>query len=159
MSKRLGAHLALAIVWCLLAGSFSGWNLLGGLLVGLFVISMYARATGGPGYAGRLLSFARFGLWFFGVLVRSNLEIAREIVTPGWSQSPRIIRYDVEGLTEEETTVLSSSMTLTPGTLAVDVSPDGKFLYLHCMYARDREQQVREIDALRERLERWVFRR
>ncbi len=157
MSVRLGLHLALAIVWCFLWGSFTAWNLLGGLLVGLVVISVFTRATDRKGYAKRLLNLVRFGLWFFVVLVRSNLQIAREILTPGWSQSPQILRYDVEGLTEVETTVLASSITLTPGTLALDVSDDGRFLYLHCMYAEDQRAQLRELDALRSRLENWVF--
>ena len=91
------------------------------------------------------------------LLIRSNLQIAREILTPGWAQSPRILRYEVGGLSEVETTVLANSISLTPGTLAVDVSDDGRHLYLHCMYARDRAAQLREIDRLRERLERWVF--
>lgn len=159
MSARIGVHLTLAVVWCLLTGSFSGWNLVGGLFIGLFVISAYSHVLEGGGYARRLLGLIWFGLWFFMVLVRSNLQIAREILTPGWSQTPRILRYPVSGLTDVETTILASSITLTPGTLAIDVSDDGAFLYLHCMYARDRAAQIKDLNALRERLERWVFTR
>ena len=91
------------------------------------------------------------------VLLRSNLQIAWEILTPDWKQAPRIVRYSVSGLTDVEKTVLSSAITLTPGTLAVDLSDDGKWMYLHCMYAEDRAAQIEEIDTLRLKLERWVF--
>ncbi|MEM1424014.1 MAG: Na+/H+ antiporter subunit E, partial [Planctomycetota bacterium] len=137
--------------------SFSVWNFGAGLLVGLGVLTLYSHAVEGRSYARRLFDLLRFAGWFFALLVRSNLQIAREILTPGWTQSPRILRYEAEGLTEAQMTVLANSITLTPGTLALDVSADGRALYLHCMYARDREEQIRELDTLRERLERWVF--
>lgn len=157
MSVRIGLNLGLAIVWCLLSGTFTGWNLLAGLLIGLVIISLYSHSGNGPAYAMRLVNLVRFGFWFTALLIRSNIQIAREIVTPGWSQTPRILRYDVHGLTDVQAAVLSSSITLTPGTLAVDISDDGRFLYLHCMYAKDRERQIHDIDVLRAKLERWVF--
>ncbi|GAB4552041.1 MAG: Na+/H+ antiporter subunit E [Phycisphaerales bacterium] len=157
MSPRIGIHLALALVWCALWGSFSAWNLLAGLLVGLGVLAAYSHAVDEKNYAKRLFNLVRFGVWFFVLLMRSNVQIAAEILTSGWTQTPRILKYSVEGLSDVEITVLANSITLTPGTLAMDVSDDGRYLYLHCMYAEDREAQLREIDTLRERLERWVF--
>lgn len=157
MSARVGIHLALAIAWCLLWGSFGTGNLVVGLAVGLVVVTVCSRVEEGPNYTRRLFDLVRFIGWFFWLLLRSNLQIAREILTPGWSQQPRIIRYPVEGLTPVQTTVLANSITLTPGTLAVDVSDDGRFLYLHCMYAGDSAALVCELDELRGRMERWVF--
>lgn len=159
MTGRLGFHLLLALAWCLLSGSFGAWNFLGGLLIGLVVITVSSREAGRLNYALRLLGYFRFGAWFLVVLVRSNIQIAWEILTPDWQQTPRILRYSVAGLTDVQKTVLSSAITLTPGTLAVDLSDDGEWLYLHCMYAEDREEQIAEIDTLRRKLERWVFAR
>lgn len=157
MSGRIGLHLTLAVAWCFLWGLFSVWNFVAGLAIGLGVLSAYSHAADGTSYARRLFNLMRFGGWFFVLLVRSNVQIAREILTPGWSQSPRILRYDAPGLSEAQMTVLANSITLTPGTLAIDVSEDGQALFLHCMYARDRDQQIRELDSLRDRLERWVY--
>ena len=56
-------------------------------------------------------------------------------------------------------TILTSSMrpTYPPGTLVVDVTPDGGLLYVHCMYAEDRATAITELRKLDERLQREVF--
>lgn len=154
---RVGFNLVLAVAWCMLAGSFSAWNFLGGVLVGAFVISGYSRVAGKSPYMRKLTNLIRFGSYFAAILIKSNIQIAREVITPGWSQKPRILRYPVDDLTDVQKTALANAITLTPGTLAVDISPDGAFLYLHCMYAESREQTIAEIDELADRLRRWVF--
>ena len=60
------------------------------------------------------------------------------MVTPGLSMTPRIIRYPVSGLSPIELTTLANAISLTPGTLSIDVSPDDEWLYVHAMYAEDR---------------------
>ena len=45
----------------------------------------------------------------------------------------------------------------TPGTLVVDISPDGKWLYIHAMYAKDPVATLAEIDDLQSRLRKAVF--
>jgi multicomponent Na+:H+ antiporter subunit E len=155
--RRFGFNLILGIVWCLLYGSFTSWNFIAGILIGALVITVFSRVVGAPPYIGKLWRLCRFTGYFFWILVKSNLEIAREVVTPGFTQQPRIIRYPVDHLTDVQKTTLANAISLTPGTLAVDISPDGAFLYLHCMYAEDRTAQIAEIDALADRLERWVF--
>ena len=155
--SRFGFNLLLAIAWCLLAGSFTAWNFLGGLVIGATILSLHGQATGRRPYLRRLVSLTRFAAYFFVILVKSNLQIAREVITPGYSMKPRIIRYPVGHLSYPKKTTLANAITLTPGTLAVDVSPDGEYLYLHCMYAEDRARQVADIDELAERLDRWVF--
>lgn len=154
---RFGFNLVLAVVWCLMWGSFSAWNLMGGMAVGAFVISGYSRVAGMSPYMRKLWHLLRFGIYFATILTKSNIQIAKEVITPGWSQTPRILRYPVGHLTDAQKTTLANAITLTPGTLSVDISPDGAFLYLHCMYAENREKAIGEIDELADRLTRWVF--
>ena len=70
---------------------------------------------------------------------------------------PRIIRYPVTGLSHTQMTTLASAITLTPGTLSADVDEAGQTLYIHCMYAHDRDAAVADLDELRDRLMREVF--
>lgn len=154
---RFGFNLVLGVAWCMLWGSFSSWNLAGGLIVGALIITSYARVRDQPSYVARIVNLIRFGCYFVSILVKSNLQIAREVITPGWTQTPRILRYPVGHLSDVRVTTLANAITLTPGTLAVDISPDGQYLYLHCMYAESRERQIAELDELADRLNRWVF--
>ncbi len=156
---RFALNLALAVIWCFLWGSVTAWNFVAGLLVGAVVVSVYGRATGDAGYLHSIWAKITFGLYFFRILTKANLQIAWEIITPGYNFKPRFIRYPVDGLDEVELTVLANAITLTPGTLVVDVSPDRKYLYLHCMYAENREAQVAEIDELADRIRKGVFSR
>ncbi|MDX1683104.1 MAG: Na+/H+ antiporter subunit E, partial [Phycisphaeraceae bacterium] len=108
-------------------------------------------------YGRKLLGLVRFFFYFVRILVVANLQVAREVLTPGFQMNPRIIAYPVDDLTDVQITTLASAITLTPGTLSVDVSDDGRVLYVHAMYARDRAAAFREIDQLRNRLMREVF--
>lgn len=154
---RFLANIALAVVWCALTGSVDEWNFLGGMFVGALVITAYNHATGARPYFRRGVGLLHFFVYFLVILVRSNLQIAWEVLTPSMHQSPRIIRYPVHGLTTGQLTALASAITLTPGTLAVDVSPDNEWLYIHCMYAKDRETAVAQLDELAKMMREKVF--
>lgn len=150
-------NLVLAVVWCLLAGSGSVWNFVGGLMIGCVVVAGFNRATGREPYLGRVGRLLRFAAYFVKILVKSNLQVAREVITPGFTMKPSILRYPVEHLSAVEKITLANAITLTPGTLTVDISPDGRFVYLHCMYAQSHDAALSDIDELAANLRKGVF--
>jgi len=150
-------HLFLLGVWLALTDEVSFLNVVLGLAVGAVVTSIVAVAFGRGGYLHRGWALLRFLGYFVRILIQANLQVMWEIITPGYTMTPRLIRYDVEGLTPVQITVLASAITLTPGTLTADVDEDGRYLFIHCMYAGDRDDAVRQIDELRGRLLREVF--
>lgn len=155
--RRFLLNLGLAIVWMGLTGSVSEWNFLAGLVVGALIISVYSGAAGEESYLGRgwrlLTCFAKFAR----MIVHSNMQVAWEVLTPKMHQKPRILRYSVEGMTDAHRTALASAITLTPGTLVIDVSPDDKWLYVHCMYAEDRDEAIRGLDEVARVVEKGLF--
>ena len=157
MILRLGADFLVAVLFSLWAGR-PGWpGFVIGLAVGFVVVSTSDLAFGRPNHGRRLLRMVRFAGYFLAILVRANLQIAREILTPGFSQTPRIVRYPVQDLDDVQVTVLANCITLTPGTLVVDASEDGRWLYVHCMYAEDRAKAIDGLRELEDRLRREVF--
>lgn len=150
-------NLFLALVWSLLTGSASPWNFVAGLFVGAFVVAGFTMITGRGNYIFRMIGLCRFAIYFVGVLVRANFQIAREVLSPKVAQRPRILRYPVDGLSRGQVTILANAITLTPGTLVVDASPEGDWLYIHCMFAEDEREALRSIDELAERMRREVF--
>jgi len=153
---RFLLNIGLAVMWCALS-SFNGWNFLGGFIVGALVVSAYSRATSGDKYISNAWRLLRFLAYFCRLLVQTNLQVAWEVLTPKMHQTPRIIRYPIEGMSDIERTTLANAITLTPGTLVVDLSPDERWMYIHCMYAQDRDSAVREIDDLWNGMRRGVF--
>ena len=69
---------------------------------------------------------------FFVGLVKANLDVAKRVITghirPGIVKVTPALRSDA-GLT-----LLANSITLTPGTLTVDVDEEDRSLYIHCLY-------------------------
>jgi len=153
----LGLNLVLAVLWCLLTGAFTPWNFAGGLAIGAVVVSVIESGAGRRPYLIRIALLFRFAIYFIRILVQSNWTVARAALNAGQPMHPRILRYPVEGLSPWHRLILSSAITLTPGTLTVDISPDGRWLYLHCMFAEDRDKAIRDIDDLAGKLRKWVF--
>ena len=150
-------NVLLAILWTFTWGSFDFYTLTAGFVLGYLLLGMYSRVTQVEGYGNKAWDLFSFLVYFIRILIKANLQIAYEIITPSNGQTPRIIRYDVSGLTDVQITTLANAITLTPGTLVIDISKDKRYLYIHCMYARDREAAVRELDELRNRLLSEVF--
>ena len=98
-----------------------------------------------------------FWCWYAWALVTSSKAVIKDLVTPGVQARSGIARVRSNCRTDAEVTLLSALITLTPGTLVVDISPDGKWLYLHCMYAQDPASTLAEIDDLAIRLRKAVF--
>jgi len=150
-------NLALATVFVALTGSVTFFDFVVGFIIGLGIVSLLSNAAGDGGYLRRIWGLLKFLVYFMYILIKANLEVAREIVTPGFSMQPRFMEYGVAGLTDVEVTTLANAITLTPGTLSADLSDDGETLMIHAMYARDRDEALAAIDQLRHWLLREVF--
>ena len=84
----------------------------------------------------------------------SSLRVAYDVLTPTLHMRPAIVAIPLDAETDLQITILANFITLTPGTLSLDVSPDRKTLYVHAMYVDDVDAFRREI---KEELERRVI--
>jgi multicomponent Na+:H+ antiporter subunit E len=155
--KMLLLNLLLALLWMFMWASYDIYTLTAGLVVGYLLVGFVSRATGQINYGTRIWKLLSFTAYFITILFKANLQVAREVITPGLGMSPRIIAYPVEGMSDIQITTFSNALSLTPGTLTTDIDEDGATLYIHCMYARDREQAMAGLNELRERIMREVF--
>ena len=139
-------NLVLTFVWCGLLGSLTLANLVSGFVVSYLLLWLVTRGhRGHDNYFGklpRLLGFLGYYLW---ELVKSNAIIAYDVLTPTHHMKPGVIGIPIKAQTDLEITVLANLITMTPGTLSLDISPDRKTLYVHAMYIRDPEALRRDI--------------
>ena len=84
-------------------------------------------------------------LFFLYELVKANLQVAYEVITPKLNMTPGIIMVPLDVKSDIGITVLANMISLTPGTLSLDVSNDKKVLFVHAMYIKDREKFIRSI--------------
>ena len=65
---------------------------------------------------------------------------------------PGVIAYEMEAHSDAEIMFLSSFISLTPGTLSLDVSDDRRVLYIHAMFLQDEEQLRKDLKELEFRI-------
>ena len=90
-------------------------------------------------------------LLFIRELVMSALKVAWLVVQPKLTIRPAIIAYPLTVTTDLQITLLANMITLTPGTLSVDVSADRKTLYVHAIDMDSKEGLIGSIAASFER--------
>lgn len=81
-------------------------------------------------------------------LIKSNINVAHDILTPRFRMTPGIIKIPVEVDTKSQLLALVNLVTMTPGTLTLDLSPDKKYIYIHAMYMKNREAFHKDIKTL-----------
>ena len=84
-----------------------------------------------------------FGLvtYFICELIRANLRLALDVATPRYHMKPGIIAVPLDATTDGQILLLSMLINTTPGSVALDVSPDRKILYVHVMYMTTPERR------------------
>lgn len=82
----------------------------------------------------RLLRLPGFLVWFVWQMIHANAQVALDLLTPGSKLRPAIVAYRARSKTPAELTALSNLITLTPGTLTVDLSTDEDNSAQHVMY-------------------------
>ena len=145
MQNKFLMNLLLALVWIALTGQFDFVNFLFGFVVSFFALWVIARGNQEKGYFYRLPKILSFFFFFIKELVKANLEVAFDVITPKFYMTPGIVKITLDARTDLEITLLANLITLTPGTLSLDVSDDRKVLYVHAMYIRDKDKFVLSI--------------
>jgi len=146
-------NFALALAWVALTGSFTGVNLLVGFVLGYVILGFALRHK--PvfaNYVSKVPRFIRFIGFFISELVMSNLKVAYDVLTPTHHMRPGVIAFPLEARTDGEITIVANLISLTPGTLSLDVSSDKKVLYIHVMYLDDERQVHDSIKYLESRV-------
>lgn len=93
-----------------------------------------------------------FLIWFFYKLVQANFLVAWEVVTPRHYMRPGIIAVPVRSRTNLEITLLANVISLTPGTLSIEVSEGHDILYVHALHIRTPEELRRQVLTFEDKL-------
>jgi multicomponent Na+:H+ antiporter subunit E len=141
------------VVWLMLTMEWTLANVMLGVVAALIAIAV-AQQGNMVLRAYRLFSLLLFFIWE--VLV-ANARMCVAILRPRLQLQPAIVAVPVEELSEQQLVVLATFVTLTPGTLSVDVSPDQSTLYIHTFHLDDVTQFRREVKENVQRRIQEVF--
>jgi multicomponent Na+:H+ antiporter subunit E len=149
-------NLLLAIVWAISTGVFTLSNLVIGLVLGYFALLLSRRAIGDSTYFVRVPRAVRFAFFYLWQLILSNLRVAYDVITPGYLMRPGVIAVPLDARTDAEITLLANLITLTPGTLSLDLSDDRRILFVHAMYLDEDDARL-TAKNIKDGLERRVL--
>jgi multicomponent Na+:H+ antiporter subunit E len=127
------------VTWMLLTGRFYLQNLIAGAVVSLIttiIFSKYFQID-----TRKLLNPKRYFwliiyiLYFTWECVKANFDVAYRVLHPSMPVRPGIVKVKLQLKRALARTILANSITMTPGTITVDIIEDT--LYVHCIYLKD----------------------
>ncbi len=145
MRKKFLINNMLMLVWVALTGEFMFPNFLFGFLIGFLAIWMAERNRSGRKYFKLIPTAISFIGFFFFELIKANIQVAYEVMTPTLYMKPGIVKVPLDAKTDLEITMLANLISLTPGTLSLDVTEEGDALFVHAMYVNDKEAFIHGI--------------
>lgn len=141
---RLLWNIILALFWSALWGSVNLTNLSSGFIIGYVVLWFLenTHAIENKNYGKRFWRILTFSIFFFKELLMSNIAVARDVLRLKPKFSPAIIKIPLSLNSDAQIAMLANVITLTPGTITLDVSDDKKFIYVHSMFFEPKEREA-----------------
>lgn len=151
MRHSIAIVLALTVVWMALWESASVGTLLVGLAVGGTVLWIIPSHQTGARFAFRPIRVIRLMVYFARALVMATALVAWEVATPQNRINQGIVKVPMRAGSNGLVTVVANMISLTPGTLTIEVLDDPLTLYIHVLHLRSLEDvrdEVRKLEGL-----------
>lgn len=143
-------NLLLALAWMALTGQFDPLNFIAGFVLGYLLLRLTHRRGEPLAYFRKAMLVIRFAGFYLWELVLANLRVARAVLSVKPKLAPAVIAIPLEARSDLAITLLANLITLTPGSLTLDISTDRSVMYVHTMQADDIDQvrlELKELEA------------
>ncbi len=136
-------HLLLMLSWVVLTGHYSPIDMIFGFTLSYIVLYLILGGNSDRKYFIQVPRLISLFFYFIRQMIISNVRVTVEVLVPAHGMRPAIIAVPLDLESPGQITLLANMITLTPGTLSVDVSDDRRVLYMHSMYLGDAPDEVR----------------
>lgn len=149
MSRFIFTWLILMLLWIGFTGSLEGVEIVIGGIASLIITAYAFRTFTTEGLRvlspKRLFYMLKYVLIFIVELIKSNLDVAARVINPALPINPEIVAFKTKLQSEMARLVLANTITLTPGTLTVDVIEDTFYIHWLNSLSSDPEKAAQEI--------------
>lgn len=145
-------NLILALAWAGMNGELALSSLFVGFVLGYGILYLLQPILGESRYCKKLFDGLKLIAFFLYELVVSSLRVGWDVLTPVQSSKPAVIAVPIDTATDAELTVLANLVSLTPGSLSLDISEDHSHLLVHAMFVDD-------VDAFKQEIKQGMERR
>ena len=153
MSYQIILNMILALTWMFLTTSATGSYFIIGYLLGAIILYLFRRFFDTPFYLRKVVAVIQLLLIFIKELFIANFDVFKTILRPKLELTPGIFTYETSLKKDWQITLLANMITLTPGTLVMDISPDNKTLYIHALNVGEIDEMT---DGIRNSFERVI---
>ena len=150
----LPVNLLIAIAWAAVSGEFSAVTLFVGFLAGFVSLAAFSEFYGGARYHRRTLATLGLILYFLWDLTKSTWQVAMAVLFRHHVGRSRFVEMPLDVDSDFGIMLTANLISLTPGTLSVDVGENRRSLLIHAMFADDPEDVVA---GLKDGIERRVI--
>lgn len=135
--------LTIAVIWLFMRGDAHPGNFFVGLTLAFLIIVFLRKSYHQERSFRRWIDIFWFLVYFLWEVVIANLQVLKIVLSPRLNIRPGIIAFHTQCKTPISITSLANSITLTPGTLSVDISKDETTIFVHTLDIDDADK-VRE---------------
>lgn len=135
MAGQFLLNLFITLLWVLLKDEelIRAQTITTGFVVGAFIVFMMRRFFGGRFYLHRFLSIIKLIIIFISEMSKSTVTVLKHIISPKINVEPGIFKYKTNLRGDWEVTTLALLLTLTPGSVVMEVNEEGDMFYVHAM--------------------------
>lgn len=128
-------NLFLALIWVAVTRVLTPLNFALGFVLGFVILGMLGLrgVVASPRYGRKVFRLLAFAGFFLYELVVANVRMAGEVFRPRRELKPGVVAVPLDIKGDSAIALLANVITLTPGTLSLDVSQDRQTLYVHVM--------------------------
>lgn len=137
-------NILLSLAWAALTGRFEPVNLVFGYVLGYAILWLASRHLPSQTYFLKLPRVLEFIGFFLKELAIANFRMAVTVLSPRMKLRPAVVAVPLDLKTDTGLSLLANLITLTPGTLSLDISTDRKMLYVHTIWLEDSVEKFRE---------------
>ncbi|MDK2825828.1 multisubunit sodium/proton antiporter, MrpE subunit [Methanolobus vulcani] len=160
MKRYIAYSAILALVWCFVHGTVNINNFILGLIIAPFVIRPFKtlfnfdKEFSFSNALSKIPAQIKYLYVLIVEIIKANIMVAKIVLQPKIDIKPGIIAVPIDTKTDLGITAIANTITLTPGTLTIDMSDDRCLLYVHAIDATDPEGVAQSI---KDDLEKYVL--
>jgi monovalent cation:proton antiporter-3 (CPA3) len=156
MAIQILVNLILAILWFFLTGSYTLNNFILGFIFGLILVILLRSIFPSRLYIVTLYKIVKLVVVFFIELIKANLDVIKIVTKRKITNEPAFFTYNTDLKTDWQIVLLSTLITLTPGTIVLGISDDRTKIFVHCIDFSTTEEETEGIKSSLEKVVREV---
>ncbi len=161
LSRFIVNSVFMMLVWIAFTSSFATHELIVGALTSMIIsylsIRLFTCCTISIFNPVKIFYMIWYLFVFLWALINSNLDVARRVLTPSLPINPGIVKFKTKLTTNYSKMVLANSITLTPGTLTIDIVDDTFYIHWIDVKTTDPEKAFTDIAEQFEKILLKIF--